>query len=60
MAGVISQQLANEPSARVEEGRFTRLTRTAMDMFFHFYAPKEGESDDADLRGGRTPAADRP
>ncbi|GED90215.1 TetR/AcrR family transcriptional regulator [Streptomyces sp. 6-11-2] len=60
MAGVISQQLANEPSARVEEGRFTRLTRTTVDMFFHFYAPEEGECDDSDLRGGRTPAADRP
>ncbi|WP_445529808.1 TetR/AcrR family transcriptional regulator [Streptomyces cyslabdanicus] len=60
MAGVISQQLANEPSARVEEGRFTRLTRTTVDMFFHFYAPEEGECDDTDLRGGRTPAAYRP
>jgi len=58
MSGVISQQLANEPSAQVEEGRFTRLTQTAVDMFFRFYAPEEGESDGSDLRGGRTPAAD--
>jgi AcrR family transcriptional regulator len=43
VSGVISQQLANEPSAQVEEGRFARLTGTAVDMFFRYYAPKEGE-----------------
>ena len=58
MSGVISQQLANEPSAQVEKGRFTRLTQTAVDMFFRFYAPEEGETDEADIRGGREPAAD--
>ncbi|MFF7144285.1 TetR/AcrR family transcriptional regulator [Streptomyces sp. SID2888] len=58
MSGVISQQLANEPSAQAEEGRFTRLTWTAVDMFFRFYAPEEGESDGSDLCGGRAPAAD--
>ncbi|GGJ47880.1 TetR family transcriptional regulator [Streptomyces brasiliensis] len=58
MSGVISQQLANEPSAQVEEGRFTRLTQTAVDMFFRFYAPEEGESVDSDLCPGRAPAAD--
>ncbi|MEE1663963.1 TetR/AcrR family transcriptional regulator [Streptomyces sp. NPDC003631] len=43
VSGVISQQLANEPSTQVEEGRFARLTGTAVDMFFRYYAPKEGE-----------------
>jgi hypothetical protein len=58
MSGVVSQQLANEPSAQVEEGRFSRLTQTAVDMFFRFYAPEEGESVDSDLCSGRAPAAD--
>ncbi|MGW3495448.1 TetR/AcrR family transcriptional regulator [Streptomyces sp. NPDC001020] len=58
MSGVISQQLANEPSAQVETGRFARLTQTAVDMFFRFYAPEEGESDGSDLHGGRATAAD--
>lgn len=58
MSGVISQQLANEPSAHVDQGRFTRLTRTAVDMFFHFYAPQEGDSHGSDLRSGSTPSAD--
>jgi len=43
VSGVISQQLANEPSTQVEEGRFARLTGTAVDMFFRYYAPEEGE-----------------
>ncbi|MFI6063037.1 TetR/AcrR family transcriptional regulator [Streptomyces sp. NPDC051286] len=59
-SGVISQQLSNEPSPSAGEGRFTRLAQTALDMFFRFYAPEEGESDDYILRGSRTPAADRP
>jgi AcrR family transcriptional regulator len=51
MAGVISQQLANEPAATAATGRFTRLTPTVLDMFVRYYAPvpgvpKEGEPDD--------------
>jgi AcrR family transcriptional regulator len=58
MSGVISQQLANEPSAPAGTGRFTRLTTTALDMFVRYYAPEEGESDDRILRGRRAPAPD--
>jgi AcrR family transcriptional regulator len=39
MAGVISQQLSNEPSAPAGQGRFTRLTPAVLDMFFRYYAP---------------------
>ena len=51
MAGVISQQLANEPAAPAATGRFTRLTPNVLDMFVRYYAPapgvpKEGEPDD--------------
>lgn len=58
MSGVISQQLANEPSAQVDQGRFSRLTRSAVDMFFRFYAPEEGESHGSDLCRGRAPSVD--
>jgi AcrR family transcriptional regulator len=39
MAGVISQQMANEPGAGYDSGRFTSLTDAALDMFFARYAP---------------------
>ncbi|MEV6984922.1 TetR/AcrR family transcriptional regulator [Sphaerisporangium sp. NPDC051017] len=45
VSGVISQHLSNEPSAPVGKGRFTRLARTALDMFFRYYAPEKGERD---------------
>ena len=38
ISGVISQQLANEPGAAFEDGRFTRLTDDALQMFVHHYA----------------------
>lgn len=44
ISGVISQQLSNEPAARPGRGRFMRLTPTALDMFFRYYAPKEDGS----------------
>ena len=63
MAGVISQQLANEPAAPAATGRFTRLTPTVLDMFVRYYAPapgvpKEGEADDRLPDPGRGPSPD--
>ena len=63
MAGVISQQLANEPAATAATGRFTRLTPTVLDMFIRYYAPasgvpKEGEPDDRLPHPGRRPTPD--
>jgi AcrR family transcriptional regulator len=63
MAGVISQQLANEPAATAATGRFTRLTPTVLDMFVRYYAPtpgvpKEGEPDDRLPDPGRGPTPD--
>ena len=63
MAGVISQQLANEPAATAATGRFTRLTSTVLDMFVRYYAPtpglpKEGEPDDRLPHPGRGPTPD--
>src|SRR5215218_9213685 len=63
MAGVISQQLANEPAAMAATGRFTRLTPTVLDMFVRYYAPapgvpKEGEPDDRLPHPGRGPTPD--
>lgn len=37
-AGLCSQQLANEPDATYESGRFTSLIDQALDMFVHQYA----------------------
>ncbi|GII59155.1 TetR family transcriptional regulator [Planotetraspora thailandica] len=42
VAGVISQQMANEPEAPVGEGRFERLTPTVLDLFITHYAPHGG------------------
>jgi AcrR family transcriptional regulator len=39
LSGVISQQLANEPGAPFADGRFSRLTDTAIDLFLSAYAP---------------------
>jgi AcrR family transcriptional regulator len=41
VSGVVSQQLANEPDASYEQGRFIRLIPTALDMFIAWYTPKE-------------------
>lgn len=40
ISGLISQQMANEPGATYETGRFTRLTDEALDMFFDRYKPR--------------------
>jgi AcrR family transcriptional regulator len=41
LAGVVSQQMANEPGAGYETGMFTSLTDAALDMFFARYAPSQ-------------------
>lgn len=46
MSGLISQQMANEPGRRYDSGIFTRLTETALDMFFAHYDPKGGPDAD--------------
>ena len=40
VAGLMSQQLANEPGASFEDGRFTRLLPTVLDMFAARYQPR--------------------
>jgi len=57
-AGLISQQLSNEPGVPPGQGRFTRLAPTALDMFFTYYAPKDEVPDDRIVHSGRAPAAD--
>ncbi|MFD7156045.1 TetR/AcrR family transcriptional regulator [Kribbella sp. NPDC059898] len=41
-AGVLSQQLANEPDASFDEGRFSRLLPVVLEMFYRYYAPTRG------------------
>jgi AcrR family transcriptional regulator len=43
-AGLVSQQLANEPEASFEDGRFVRLLPTVLDMFYMYYAPARGKT----------------
>jgi AcrR family transcriptional regulator len=57
-SGVISQQLANEPSAPPGQGRFTRLTPAVLEMFFRYYAAQEEAPNDRIVHSGRRPAAD--
>ena len=40
LAGIIAQQLANQPAATYETGAFTALTDGAIDMFLTHYAPR--------------------
>jgi AcrR family transcriptional regulator len=49
VAGVVSQQLANEPDAAWDTGRFTRLFPDAFDMYVRYFAPAA----DAKNRKGR-------
>ncbi len=42
-AGVTSQQLANQPRASWDEGRFTQLTPRVLDLFRRAYPPERGE-----------------
>jgi AcrR family transcriptional regulator len=44
MAGLISQQIANEPDASFEDGRFIRLLPTVLEMFYQHYSPIRGNS----------------
>jgi AcrR family transcriptional regulator len=46
VSGVISQQLANQPGASYEAGKFTSLTDAALDMFFARYTPSGGTNAD--------------
>jgi AcrR family transcriptional regulator len=41
-AGLLSQQLANEPQASFEDGRYMKLIPVVLEMFFHHYAPTRG------------------
>lgn len=43
VAGLLSQQLANEPDASFEDGRFTRLLSTVQELFFTKYQPARGK-----------------
>ncbi len=43
VAGVMSQQLANQPRASWDQGRFTRLTSRVLDLFRCAYPPERGE-----------------
>ncbi|QNE18361.1 TetR/AcrR family transcriptional regulator [Kribbella qitaiheensis] len=43
-AGLLSQQMANEPHATYEEGRFTRLMPVVVDMFYERYKPTRGKT----------------
>jgi AcrR family transcriptional regulator len=40
VSGALTQQLANEPHASYEGGRFSSLLPRAVDMFVHYFAPK--------------------
>jgi len=43
LAGLISQQLANEPDASFEDGRFSRLLPDVLEMFYQRFAPTRGK-----------------
>lgn len=44
VAGTLTQQLANEPDATYEDGRFSSLLPSAHAMFVQYFAPKaEGQ-----------------
>ena len=42
IAGLLSQQIANQPDASFEEGRFSRLLPVLFEMFYQRYAPTRG------------------
>jgi AcrR family transcriptional regulator len=42
IAGLLSQQIANEPDASFEEGRFIRLLPVVLEMLYQRYAPTRG------------------
>jgi AcrR family transcriptional regulator len=42
-AGLLTQQLANQPEAPFDEGRFSRLLPIVLEMFYQHYAPTRGK-----------------
>ncbi|MDX6279088.1 MAG: hypothetical protein QOH03_159 [Kribbellaceae bacterium] len=42
-AGVLSQQMANEPQATFEDGRFMKLMPIVLEMFYQRYQPTRGK-----------------
>jgi AcrR family transcriptional regulator len=44
MAGLLSQQMANEPHASFEDGRFIKLLPDVLEMFYQRYAPTRGKT----------------
>ncbi|MEV6416532.1 TetR/AcrR family transcriptional regulator [Kribbella sp. NPDC051718] len=42
-AGVLSQQMANEPQAPFENGRFMKLMPVVLEMFYQRYQPTRGK-----------------
>jgi AcrR family transcriptional regulator len=42
-AGVLSQQMANEPQATFENGRFMKLMPVVIEMFYRHYEPTRGK-----------------
>ncbi len=43
VAGIMSQQLANQPQASWDRGSFTRLTPRVLELFRCAYPPERGE-----------------
>ena len=48
LSGLMTQQMANQPGVPFDEGRFTRLTDTVLDLWFERYATHPRRSDDAE------------
>lgn len=42
-AGLLSQQMANEPDVSHDDGRFSRLLPAVLEMFYQRYAPTRGK-----------------
>ncbi|GAA1588996.1 MULTISPECIES: TetR/AcrR family transcriptional regulator [Kribbella] len=42
-AGLLSQQMANEPDVSFDDGRFIRMLPTVLEMFYQHYAPTRGK-----------------
>jgi AcrR family transcriptional regulator len=52
LTGIVTQQLANEPGVAYDEGRFTRLTDRALDMYLAVYTPRRSDATAARSRRG--------
>lgn len=59
-AGLLSQQIANEPDASFEDGRFIRLLPVVLEMFYQRYAPQGGEKDGGTRNDSSSRPAHRP